>query len=669
MSMNKKLLRLFSTCFPLCLSLSSLSANARTWIVNNRHVGAADRNSGTANQPLLTIDAAAQKAQPGDIVLVHEGIYRERVSPLHSGQPDKNIIYEAAPGESVFVKGSDIWTHWQPVAEKPGVFTAEIAGHVPVDVPNPFLIGISVAPDDQNIVARPSSERDHLPKTLGQIFFNGRPMVEADSEPTVYVQENSWIVTADGRQLLAHFSENPTNLSNFLIEVSIRNRIFAPHIRGLNYIQVKGFTFEHCANQGPFPQGGEVSTRSGAYWIIEGNTIRFAKMVGLDIGSETFNPKNLKDTDDDQKVRMEGGHNLIEGNTVTDNGLLGIEGWHHNSVIIRNNIVERNNALGFSSEDAKWEEWGGIKLHGTNALIEGNLVRDNDGYGIWIDNDYTDSHITRNVVVNNRMAGIFLELGDGRCLIDNNIVALTQPRGETYGGIGIYAHDSSGLIICHNLIMENADCGVLLRTVSNRVFPPPWEPNSRPVRTSNSRVLNNIIWNNSGPAISLPYPNDRASNNVSDYNLVGGSHFQSTDPEHYTRMFAINLYKSSVDRKQLTAKFLQALTDAHVPDRGWPNLEVWGAESTLPLSLWNMFMGQDKHSRVLSNGTILLLAPEVPKLIYQLGPSASQCKCPPVGGVDHDFFDRPLSPSDIHPGPFQNSSELKQEEILFPVRF
>ncbi len=47
------------------------------------HVSVAgnDRNAGTQEAPLRTIQRAADLAQPGDTITVHEGIYRERVDP------------------------------------------------------------------------------------------------------------------------------------------------------------------------------------------------------------------------------------------------------------------------------------------------------------------------------------------------------------------------------------------------------------------------------------------------------------------------------------------------------------------------------------------------------------------------------------------------------------
>ena len=72
-----------------------------------------DANSGTRAAPLRTIQRAADLAQPGDAITVHEGVYRERIKPPRGGQSDqKRIVYQAAPGEKVEIKGSDVVKNW-----------------------------------------------------------------------------------------------------------------------------------------------------------------------------------------------------------------------------------------------------------------------------------------------------------------------------------------------------------------------------------------------------------------------------------------------------------------------------------------------------------------------------------------------------------------------------
>lgn len=72
-----------------------------------------DGNDGSSTSPFKTIQAAANKAQPGDTVTVHAGIYREEINPPRGGEKGKPIVFESAPGEKVVVKGSEIVTGWK----------------------------------------------------------------------------------------------------------------------------------------------------------------------------------------------------------------------------------------------------------------------------------------------------------------------------------------------------------------------------------------------------------------------------------------------------------------------------------------------------------------------------------------------------------------------------
>ena len=77
-----------------------------------------DQNDGSASKPCKTISAAANLAQPGDVITVHAGLYRERVSPPRGGESDtKRIVYQAAKGEKVEIKGSEVVKNWEKVQD------------------------------------------------------------------------------------------------------------------------------------------------------------------------------------------------------------------------------------------------------------------------------------------------------------------------------------------------------------------------------------------------------------------------------------------------------------------------------------------------------------------------------------------------------------------------
>ena len=93
--------------------LTSLSAGAREFHVS---VTGDDGGDGSPASMLKTISAGAERAQPGDVITVHEGVYRERINPPRGGTSDKErIVYQAAPGEKVVVKGSERIKGWEKV--------------------------------------------------------------------------------------------------------------------------------------------------------------------------------------------------------------------------------------------------------------------------------------------------------------------------------------------------------------------------------------------------------------------------------------------------------------------------------------------------------------------------------------------------------------------------
>jgi hypothetical protein len=106
-------------------SAASVAARTgKTWFVNVSDPRASDSpGSGSESVPFKSISPAAALAQPGDTVLVGRGVYRERIAPARSGTVAAPITYTAAPGEQVFLKGSNVlnWT-----AQPDGTYQADL---------------------------------------------------------------------------------------------------------------------------------------------------------------------------------------------------------------------------------------------------------------------------------------------------------------------------------------------------------------------------------------------------------------------------------------------------------------------------------------------------------------------------------------------------------------
>lgn len=620
-----------------------------------------DAHPGTAEAPLRTINAAAQKAQPGDTIIVHGGTYREEVVPPRGGEEGKPITYLAAPGEQVFIKGSELYRgRWIPTGQ-PGVWEASLEGIVEADF-NPYRLRF----EDTF-----PGHRENMPgafprRTRGQVFVDGRMLDEVEDEADLIARPGTWRAAEEGQSLRVHFPPEVTDPSPHQVEITVRKAVFRPEKRGLGYITLRGFHLEHAANQGISkfweegfaPQQGLVSCRSGHHWVIENNTIRYAKSIGIDVGSEG-RPESL----DGQPTPDLVGFHLIRGNVISDNGQCGLCGLRHIGTQILGNVFERNNNLGVGA----WEE-AAIKTHFyIHGRIEGNLIRNNYTNGIWLDNVYQNVRITRNVILGNQgFGGIFCEMGSGPCLIDNNIIGLSTEGEGGAGGNGIYAHDAGGVTIAHNLLVGNANYGVYMRVVSERrnlVFPADIQSfaqqavGSVPCHCSHNRILNNILVGNHRGAINLPYPGPVAADNRSENNLF--------DSQGAPLLFGVNT-SGGATAEQILQALAKAEESHQVPTLERSHPLPAGGGFWLPFSQWQMLMDADRRSRLtsLSNGGWQILHPGPgPRLTFRIDNAIAEMLCDPVEGVDRDFQGQPM-PDHPVPGPFQRMTQAGAYHFL-----
>ncbi len=611
----------------------------RTFHVNNGHPQAGDGGPGTEGSPFLTISRAAELAQPGDTVLVHPGVYREHVAPARGGEEGRPITYQAAPEGHAAVRGSAVWSpDWRADRERPGVFTGAIDPAL-VSGFNPYAVQAICLPGR---------------KTLGQVFVDGMPLTEVDDEADLRARPGTWRASPVGDALAVHFPLGAApGVSR--VEVTVRASVFAPRVRGLGHIHLRGLTFEHCANQGAGgfwesdgTQAGAVSCRAGHHWVIADCVIRYAKSIGLDCGGEGGRER----AQGPELTPAQVGRHRIENNTVSDNGECGITGLGQTGTQVLGNVVERNNCLGYGCV-----EEAGIKFHYFyDGLIAGNLVRDNDGAGIWLDNVWYGSRVTRNVVVGNLGQGIFVEMGDGPCLVDTNVV------GYTRVGDGIYTHDASGVTVAHNLLCANAHFGVYMRTVTERAVRTP-DGGEATVGTRRQRVLNNVFVDNYRGHVSLPAPSTRAGDNVSDHNLfLGGTQWQWEGLGLHP--FVLNTDGGRASAEALADALCGALEAAGIPPEQRPDRRQWAAQPYLTLEWWRLLTGHDRHSAAphLCRGGVVngaqekgsvVLAARAAAVEFRQGEALEALTCPPVPGVASDLRGHPLPGDSVRPGPFQ----------------
>jgi len=657
--------------------LSAREVQARQWVVAQQHAAADDDGPGTADRPFATITAAALVARPGDTVLVHAGVYRERVAPVHSGEAGRPITYQAAPDEQVVIKAMDRWQpDWQAAEAAPGVaFGRFQPGQFDLDQRyaagwdrfpekfNPYTQrlrsagsyhdGESIDPYG-NVISEGHANEHYC---IGQLFVNGRPLRQVGSLSHVRKMPGTWSVGPEARGLYVHFPDDVVDPNAVEVELTTRPRCFAPYKRGaIHHIHVRGFIMEGGASNfhaafyaNASPQVGVIGTRAAQHWVIADNTIRYGKTLGIDIGTEG-------DRDADglgQREPRRGGHHLIKNNVVADNGAGGIQGIRSAHTRIIGNVIERNNRLGFTSP-----EIGGIKLHFfESGLIEGNLIRNNDCYGVWLDNMWHNARITRNAILSNQGAGVFMEMGFGPMMIDNNVIALT--RGSTQiSGDGLYSHDASGVTVAHNLIFHNANFGVWAHIGTGRgagVYENGRRVGKRRCEASDWTVVNNIIIGNHGGAVGLPAEHDRSENNHADYNLYAAQHNRWTLETYGDSLdrplFILNDNKGVVRRESIADALAAKLDDANVARQARPGMQRWMEMPYLTLEEWRLLSGHDEHSAF---AVVLrtMASTQTPSVTFTIDTSPRRIECKPVEGVERDYFGKAIG-DDPLPGPFQ----------------
>jgi len=628
----------------LLMSLFAITASAREWFVRQAHPHASDTADGSADLPLRTINAAAQLAQPGDVVTVGAGIYHEWVSPARGGGTKTPIVYRSMPEHAAIVRGTDVLNaQWQSVAGMPGVFTAPLPKAAFI-FGNPFIR--PPAPSN-NKKARTES------KCHAMVFLHDQPLSQVGTREQLKKAPGSWWASDDGQQLLVHLRGNTVPASG-AIEITARDRIFVPHRRGLGYIHVEGFVFERCATRPDWPQLGALSTRTGSYWIIRNNIVRHTTGKGIDCGSETWGPELLIATEPEDKRVLIGGHHLVEANLVTDNAQCGIAAWNTDFVRIIGNIV-RDNATSASGDSLSLTDFeaGGIKVHAfRNGLIEGNLVVNNSSFGIWLDNGWENARVTRNVCIRNRGAGIFVELGFGPVLLYHNLVADNSSLGAPYFGDGIYTHDASGITISHNTFLANAHYGVQQIVVSERVYWP-----KRLAEASNETITGNLFYGNRAGAICLPFNSPRAHDNQSDYNSIEAG-----------ERFAINSNNGRIPIDTILKACRERLQSSGVPKNQRPDLSDPKRLPILSLPAWPVVTQMDQNSRPLPARFHMHLGQDQNPLLEIHLPTAGAIPVAPAGTADDfDLLGRPVNDGNPRAGAIQHLRTGTQTISLWPL--
>ena len=413
-----------------------------------------DANRGSQASPLRTIQHAADLAQPGDTITVHEGVYRERINPPRGGKSDaRRIVYQAAPGEKVEIKGSEAVKGW-----------TQIQGDVwKVTLPNSFFGGFNPYSDlIRGDWFNPKGREHHT----GAVYLNGEWMIEAAKLDDVMKPAGEtplWFgkVDGDGTTIWAQFKG--VNPNGQWVEVNARRTVFYPDKPGRNFITVRGFALRHAATPWAPPtaeQVGLIGTHWSKGWIIESNIVSHSICSGISLGKHGDKFDNTSaDTAEGYVKTIERahahaiawtkeniGHHIVRNNTVSHCEQAGIVGSLGCSFsIVTGNIIHDVHVRRLFTG----AEMAGIKFH---AAMDTEISRNHiyrTTRGLWLDWMAQGTRVTRNLFHDNLSEDLFVEVNHGPFLVDHNVFLSPVTLLDVSEG-GAYAHNLiAGMIVSH----------------------------------------------------------------------------------------------------------------------------------------------------------------------------------------------------------------------------
>ena len=403
-----------------------------------------DNNTGTKDFPFLTISRAARLADEGDTVIVHEGVYRECVSPERGARNELGrITYMAAEGEKAVIKGSEIVENWEMTD---GVWRAAVPNTLFGDF-NPYSDVL-----DGDWLVRPLD----YPRHTGTVYIGGEALTEASHMNELKEKDLTWYAEVGDETTVISVHADGVDLSRECVEINVRQRCFFPEKTGLNYITVRGFEIAHAATPWAPPtahQIGMLGVHWSKGWIIENNILHDSRCCAVSIGKELSTGHHVY-----TRYHRKPGYNY-----QYEAMLAGFRmGWSRETIgshIIRNNIIYncgQNGIVGhmggsyseiygneiFHVAD-KGEFWGhevgAIKLHALiDTQIHHNHIHD-CLMGVWLDWQAQGARLSSNIFYRN---GIDMkwEVTHGPHLVDNNIFGSQQNFQNAAQG-GAYVHN------------------------------------------------------------------------------------------------------------------------------------------------------------------------------------------------------------------------------------
>lgn len=497
------------------------------------NVNAARGGNGSKESPFKSINDAAKLAVAGDEIIVAPGIYREYVNPIHPGREDARITYRSEVPLGAVITGAEIVTDWEKYDGT--TYVTRVDNTVFGDY-NPYI---------QEVEGDWYFANNHM--HTGNVYVNDRMFYETDTleeclEGKVYERSwepeysvYKWFTTQDKEKnetvIFANFQD--LDPAKERVEITVRRNCFMPKEKYISYITLSGFNVNKAATTWAPPaafQDGMIGAHWSKGWIIEDCDISGSKCCGISFGNYSqenndnyFFTRHVKsptqmERDAVCRAQYDGWTKETVGSHIVrrcnihhceQTGIVGRMGCVF-SIIEDNHIHHINNM-----QQLGGAEIAGIKFHAAIDVIFRRNHIHHCSMGIWTDWEAQGTRITHNFMHDNNppacvKAGpdrfdqdIFVEVGHGPTLIDNNI--LLSPCSLRIA--------TEGVAMVHNLICGSfAMVGSGVDSIIDGVNQPRYTPYHIPHRTEvlgfmtilhgDDRFYNNIFIQNT------PIPDD-----------------------------------------------------------------------------------------------------------------------------------------------------------------
>ena len=397
-------------------------------------------------EQVRTIAEAASLVEPGDTVIIHGGIYREKVDIEKSGLPEKPIRFQAAVGQTVIMTGADRISEWTEVPGEGRIYSTPW--------PHTFI-----ARNQQH--THPDDDFHRLIGRCEQVFINGyalRQVLERDK-----LARGTFYVDLDDKRLTVWSYDNQDiRGGKATVEASVRDRILT--VKG-DYVTIKGIHFRYAANRA---QQGAVEF-SGHHLTVEDCLFEYANA-----GGAAFKGQDI----------------TVFRCTFQHNGQLGFGAGRAHRLRMSGCMVRNNNIKGFNRG---WEAGGNKICLSRGVVLENSTFAENRGNGIWFDIGNEDCTVRNCLIACNEDAGIFYEISYGLHAHDNVIVGngLAGTPDAWGASAGISISSSPGCLIERNLLLGNKE-GFNFRE-QTRSTPRIDDRKSEPVWNHDQVIRHNVI--------------------------------------------------------------------------------------------------------------------------------------------------------------------------------